>query len=899
MRNERAEWLPAALGRALLTVLLATAVAASTSVPAFAASQDRIVVSLGDSYSSGEGCPPFYGQGSADKYSNEDWLAHRSENSWEGQLVLGDGTRLKDVKASQLAGGKPLEDDSRWYFYASSGAVAVNVYSAELASNAETILRDGKSRHRHAQPKTGNKHLVGEPFSEYVEVQIDEALEDLKADGLSGRDVDYVTISIGGNDIGFSDIVLEVALRGFGVLDRDYLANSLNKAWMSYDGDPRHVKARTDFAIEGEKKRVLIERCYERVCDEFPDAEVIVVGYPTLMNDDKWEKYMASMGISNAFNPIDRLVNRWRLFDWGLSEHAGFADWEAATVNADARLFNECLEAQVAECNKRLRDGGEDHDRVHFVSVLEGETTFDGHEAYTDEPFLNPVLSSQSEDLTSLPIPVSSYSFHPNYKGEAGGTDASEKPHDGISCYRIAVQRMLDKLEDERPLVAYLDGDKDAAVEFIQTWYSDWTFENGHEVQNAQPLILRCPPLIAEDSELFDEFIESCNSMTGKYSRNVALCVVGTPQVEELDDGVFRVKVQFVGTQNSVDQAMYDRLVANPSEDVWDVTVDKDNKITSLTEVDDNNSTTDDDQAAVKSGKTQDGTYILSGVVRTHDEVFYTAPANRTDSVVSIVLDEDFSYEYEYKGTVQAVAHEVLLATTGSEFFGAERYDEWAQYDGQHITVECDGLQGAYHDASYWNVDSLAIGEIRLIGADGAPSSSGDDQFDPTGVYPEIERDARAPIAHTYVYDFDGDGLTEAFVITGNENSVYRVGMLDDAEIWFVNNSGKVSKEAAFKGVLDWPSANPEDPTFETKGYRFVTVMDDSARVYGVKDGKARAVDCDLDGLSLINCDDTGQVYGWLYDNSTYMYQRYDLELDVKSFTFVSKGPIGEPFYAG
>ena len=44
----------------------------------------RIIVSLGDSYSSGEGVEPFYGQNesTANKVKNQDWLAHRSEKSW-------------------------------------------------------------------------------------------------------------------------------------------------------------------------------------------------------------------------------------------------------------------------------------------------------------------------------------------------------------------------------------------------------------------------------------------------------------------------------------------------------------------------------------------------------------------------------------------------------------------------------------------------------------------------------------------------------------------------------------------------------------------------------------------------------------------------------------------------
>ena len=54
------------------------------------AEESRIMVSLGDSYSSGEGIEPFYGQNepTADKVKNQDWLAHRSEKSWPGRLTL-------------------------------------------------------------------------------------------------------------------------------------------------------------------------------------------------------------------------------------------------------------------------------------------------------------------------------------------------------------------------------------------------------------------------------------------------------------------------------------------------------------------------------------------------------------------------------------------------------------------------------------------------------------------------------------------------------------------------------------------------------------------------------------------------------------------------------------------
>ena len=54
----------------------------------------RVVVSMGDSYSSGEGITPFYGDNNpGDDLSHLRWnfiecLAHRSEHSWPGVLEL-------------------------------------------------------------------------------------------------------------------------------------------------------------------------------------------------------------------------------------------------------------------------------------------------------------------------------------------------------------------------------------------------------------------------------------------------------------------------------------------------------------------------------------------------------------------------------------------------------------------------------------------------------------------------------------------------------------------------------------------------------------------------------------------------------------------------------------------
>ena len=79
----------------------------------------RVIVSFGDSYSSGEGIPPFLGQKDEDgkersvkeKASNYDWMAHRSTRAWSGMLTL------KGVKGTMAD-----HHDENWLFVAASGA---------------------------------------------------------------------------------------------------------------------------------------------------------------------------------------------------------------------------------------------------------------------------------------------------------------------------------------------------------------------------------------------------------------------------------------------------------------------------------------------------------------------------------------------------------------------------------------------------------------------------------------------------------------------------------------------------------------------------------------------------------------------------------------------------------
>ena len=135
----------------------------------------RVMVSLGDSYSSGEGIEPFYGQNesTADKVKNQDWLAHRSEKSWPGRLTL-----------EGVNGSMSQNRNDNWFFVATSGATTDNL--------------------THTQRK--DYDIDGKKGSRYIDKQLDVFKE------LGDKKAEYVTVSIGGNDAQFTDVITKAAL---------------------------------------------------------------------------------------------------------------------------------------------------------------------------------------------------------------------------------------------------------------------------------------------------------------------------------------------------------------------------------------------------------------------------------------------------------------------------------------------------------------------------------------------------------------------------------------------------------------------------------------------------------------------------------------------------------------
>lgn len=311
---------------------------------------DRIIVSLGDSYSSGEGIEPFYDQEMPlqQKVKSPDWLAHRSQNAWGGMLTLEDNGKTIEMAKSRK---------SHWYFAAVSGAVTDNIRKTS---------EEQKGKHPAGSQKKDYKRGTGAPLSpflcegtEYLAPQLDIF------DSLGSQKADYVTLTIGGNDADFTGIVMCMALTT-SYLTPNAISYKLDKVWKKFY-EPSGIKEN-------------LKDTYKRIAEEAGDqAHIIVAGYPKLFYEKGADYYMSPV--------IDKQ--------------------EVNKVNGSVSRFNY-------EISKIVEDSQKENLNIEFVSVEKG---FDGHEAYSDDPYINEIIpGARSQDLMDS-SPVSAYSMHPNLKG--------------------------------------------------------------------------------------------------------------------------------------------------------------------------------------------------------------------------------------------------------------------------------------------------------------------------------------------------------------------------------------------------------------------------------------------------------------------------------------------------
>ncbi len=307
-----------------------------------------VIVSLGDSYSSGEGIEPFYGQDKSteEKVENRDWLAHRSKLAWPALLEI---PGIDGKTGDHRVGYNPISSNIEWYFMAVSGA---------------------ETRHIHLekQHKEYNKGVYGRY---YIPLHYGEDDLPIQTDIFSQIDktVDYVTMTIGGNDVGFTDIVKTCAVNcsylHFGETSK--LEDMFTDLWKDFNSSDDKVNIR--------KK---IKATYEAIESAAPEAAIIIAGYPKLLDKE---------GKGTVINLK-----------------------EATLVNQNVSKFNDEIESIVKECAA----GGMN---IYFVDV---EAEFDkdgGHQAYSSDSWINKIkFYTESEDIDDREL-ASSYSMHPNEKG--------------------------------------------------------------------------------------------------------------------------------------------------------------------------------------------------------------------------------------------------------------------------------------------------------------------------------------------------------------------------------------------------------------------------------------------------------------------------------------------------
>lgn len=343
MNTKRTHVLRRVLALVCIFALLLSAFPISITVQAAGTNDSKIIVSLGDSYSSGEGIPPFGDETTIPKkVKDPDWLAHRSKTSWSSMLTL-----------PAVSGTMADHRNENWFFTAVSGA--------------ETVHLKGEQEKEYSK-KDGLK-----PYKDKVNLppQLDIF------DQLNGKKADYVTMTIGGNDAGFANIIKDGVVLGSSYLKFGNLSAQLEDTWKKF------------YAEGGIQDN--IRQAYKDVSMKAGEqAAIIVAGYPTLLAPGGALDFVAKE--------------------------------ESELINNNVRNFNSALESLVNSC----RASGMN---IHFVSV---EEEFDGHEAHSDDPYLNEIkIRPQSEDLTgSL---GSAYSVHPNLKG--------------AQAYARCVQAKIDELE--------------------------------------------------------------------------------------------------------------------------------------------------------------------------------------------------------------------------------------------------------------------------------------------------------------------------------------------------------------------------------------------------------------------------------------------------------------------
>ena len=313
-----------------------------------------VVVSVGDSYSSGEGLEDYENEHAqrTERAEFERISAHRSGLAWPGLLTFSDdagGTlTLRDYCSPLYADA--TEAPAYWYSVTASGATTEH-------------LNIGQPR------GLGTKDF-------YVLPRQLEVFQQLP------KPADYVTITLGGNDAHFAEVI-GACIASTSLFQRDLVRKVLDQTWKDFFSSDPEVGIRTHLL-----------HAYRDISEAAgPQACLVVVGYPTLLSE-------GGMFISKD---------------------------EAALVNHAIREFNREIADIVRYCDTVLGMN------ICFVSV---EKEFAGHEANSADPYIFPIIIAEGFREGDEFRPVKTMSMHPNEAGTAAYARAVQKRIDRLIAER-------------------------------------------------------------------------------------------------------------------------------------------------------------------------------------------------------------------------------------------------------------------------------------------------------------------------------------------------------------------------------------------------------------------------------------------------------------------------------
>ena len=408
-------------------------------------------VALGDSYSAGENGEYYSSEGFGPEFGDAYYYTdgasfdcHRWNNAYP--ILVANS----DLNVNRLPSGPGITTPkpSPIGFYACTGALARNIYHSNDANNDgapddyDGTVDDFFSEFMR-RPAVDDEYMTlatSSPSSSGAVAQFDheESIADqdrsweprqivsLRAKNAE-RQVDMVSLTIGGNNLGFAKALTRCLFRDVPVVLSSFFSSDLafGEVQCARDGG---FESRLD-GLQEDLRDVL-----EEILGATSDAMIFVLGYPNLVpHDDRACSALTA-------DPVIEVWDSGGISSFGqflagfLGDHEAVAD---ASMSEDERTFirnaavalNGAIKSEVSRLNRDVvGDGG--NPRVHFVDVM---GRFEGHFACGDFVEVGDEAVESRSSLRGLwmngvvadhrsnsAFPISGRSFHPTAAGHQG-----------------------------------------------------------------------------------------------------------------------------------------------------------------------------------------------------------------------------------------------------------------------------------------------------------------------------------------------------------------------------------------------------------------------------------------------------------------------------------------------